>query len=234
MRRISSPIQPIYLFADSQLLFWKRDDVLFLESIIALLPTERTKAAYIGASNGDVLDFFGIFESAVTNVGVADYRMIRASYSAEDASFLGQADLILLAGGDVERGWRILTDTGMNDVIIKRYHEGAVLIGTSAGATQLGLYGCKEIGPSNTELFETLKLVPYMIDAHDECNQWSSLKERIALLSGSVRGIGIPAGGGMIYHPDGDMEPIRFAIDEFVFAEERLEQTILLPTCIGS
>lgn len=224
-----APMQPIYLFADSQLLFWKRDGVLFLESIRAMLPSACPKAAYIGASNGDVLDFFGIFEAAVKDAGITDYRMIRSSYPAEDASFLKQTDLILLAGGDVEKGWRTLTVTGMSDVIIKRYHEGAVLIGTSAGATQLGLYGCKEIGPSNTELFETLKLVPYMIEAHHEHDQWASLKDRIMLLGGSVKGIGIPGGGGAIYHPDGDIEPIRFAIDEFVVVEGQLEQRILLP-----
>lgn len=224
-----APRRPIYLFADSQLLFWKRDEVPFLDSVRAMLPGGCPRAAYIGASNGDVLDFFGIFEAAVTSIGITNYRMIRSSYSTEDASFLEQADLILLAGGDVERGWRTLTDTGMSNTIIKRHHEGAVLIGTSAGATQLGLYGCKEIGPSNTELFETLKLVPYMIDVHDEREQWSSLKDRISLLSGSVQGIGIPAGGGVICHPDGEMEPIRFAIDEFVIVEGRLEQHILLP-----
>jgi peptidase E len=226
---MTAAIQPIYLLADSQLLFWKRDGVPFLESIKALLPSAGPKAAYIGASNGDVLDFFGIFEAAVAGVGLTDYRMIKSSYSTEDASFLKQADLILLAGGDVERGWRTLSDTGMSDVIIERYRQGAVLIGTSAGATQLGLYGCKEIGPSNTELFETLKLVPYMIEAHQEQDQWSSLKDRITLLGGSVKGIGIPAGGGVIYHPDGDLEAVRFAIDEFVVSEGQLEQRILLP-----
>jgi cyanophycinase len=229
MHPMPVPIQPIYLFADSQLLFWKRGDALFLDSVRALLTSESPKAAYIGASNHDDPCFFGIFEAAMANVGITGCRMIKSSYSMEDAAFLEQADLILLAGGDVEAGWRTLDETGMNDVIIKRYREGAVLIGTSAGAAQLGSYGCKEKGPSNYELFATLKLVPFMVDTHDERNEWRRLEETILLLNTSVRGAAISAGGGVIYHPDGDMEPIRFPIEVFAVTEGCLERSILLP-----
>jgi len=224
------PIQPIYLFADSQLLFWKRDDALFLESIKDLLPSENPKAAYIGASNGDVPDYFGIFEAALGSIGMIECRMIMSSYSMEDASFLEQADLILLAGGDAEAGWRTFEETGMTSAIVKRYHDGAVLIGTSAGAVQLGLYGCREKGPANHELFETFKLVPFMIDAHDERDAWSRLADAILLLDSGVKGIGLSAGGGAIYHPDGDLEPIRFPLDGFAVVDGRLERSIVLPT----
>ena len=223
------PIQPIYLFADSQLLFWKRGGVLFLESIRDLLKSDKPTAAYIGASNGDVPDYFEIFEAAADSVGISDCRMIMSAYSKEDAPFVEQADLILLAGGDVEAGWRTLDETGMSGVIFERYHDGAVLIGTSAGAVQLGLYGCKEKGPSNDELFETFKLVPFMVDAHNESNGWSRLGDTITLLNSGVSGIGLPAGGGAIYHPDGCLEAIRFPVDGFAVSEGRLERSILLP-----
>jgi cyanophycinase-like exopeptidase len=226
---MTAPILPIYLLADSQLLFWKRDDALFLESVKALLPSASPKAAYIGASNGDVPEFYGIFEAAMAGVGIRDCRMIVASYPAEDAQFLSQADLILLAGGDAERGWRTIKETGMGDAIIKRYYEGALVIGTSAGAVQLGLYGCIEKGPSNNELFETLKLVPFMIDVHDERNDWSRLRDTVTLLNSSVKGVGIPAGGGIIYHPDGDLEPIRYPVDGFAVTDGQLERNVLLP-----
>ncbi len=222
-------IQPIYLLADSQLLFWKRRGTIFLDSIRSLLTKESPKAAYIGASNGDIPDYFCIFQAAVTSVGITHYRMIKSSYSTDDANFLQQADLILLSGGDVSTGWQTLTKTGMNNVIIERYYEGAVLIGTSAGAVQLGLYGCRENGPSNKELFETLKLIPFMVDTHDERRDWSSLRDTLLLLDNNVSGIGIPAGAGVAYHPNGDLEPIRFASDVFSVIGGRLEQNILLP-----
>jgi peptidase E len=221
--------QPIYLFADSQLLFWKRAGILFLASIRELLVSESPTAAYIGASNGDVRDYFDIFQAAVADMGITQCRMIRSSYPKEDATFLEQADLILLAGGDVDAGWRTIDETGMSGVIFERYHAGAVLIGTSAGAVQLGLYGCRAKGPSNNELFETFKLVPYMIDTHDERNDWSRLGDTILLMESGVKGIGIPAGGGAIYHPEGDLEPIRFPVDLFAAADGRLQRSMLLP-----
>jgi hypothetical protein len=46
--------QPIYLFADSQLLFWKRDGTLFLKTVRDRLARPGLRAAYVGASNGDL------------------------------------------------------------------------------------------------------------------------------------------------------------------------------------
>jgi cyanophycinase len=222
-------LQPIYLFADSQLLFWKRDGIPFLASIRELLVSESPTAAYIGASNGDVRDYFDIFEAAVADMGITESRMIRSAYPKEDATFLEEADLILLAGGNVEAGWQAIDETGMSGVIFERYHAGAVLIGTSAGAVQLGLYGCREKGPSNNELFETFKLVPYMVDAHDERSDWSRLADTILLLNSDVKGVGISAGGGAIYYPDGDLQPIRFPVDLFAAVDGRLQRSILVP-----
>ena len=47
-------LQPLYLLADSQLLFWKRQDRLLLEAALdGLVLDTPLKAAYIGASNGE-------------------------------------------------------------------------------------------------------------------------------------------------------------------------------------
>jgi len=226
---MTATLQPIYLFADSQLLFWKRDGIPFLASIRELLVSASPKAAYIGASNGDVRDYFEIFEAAMNEIGITECRMITSAYAKDDEAFLEHADLILLAGGDVETGWRTIDETGMSGVIFERYHDGAVLIGTSAGAVQLGLFGCTEKGPSNNELFETFKLVPYMIDAHEEHNDWSRLADTILLLDSGVKGVGLPAGGGAICYPDGDLDSIRFPVDLFAAAEGRLQRSILVP-----
>jgi hypothetical protein len=45
------------------------------------------------------------------------------------------------------------------------------------------------------------KLVPFVIDAHDEGRKWSRLRSAVRLLDGAAQGIGIPAGGGLIYCP---------------------------------
>src|SRR5688572_24998840 len=99
--------EPIFLFADSQLLFWRESGRLLLERVVGDRMPDQLKAAYIGASNGDNPDFYAIFVSAMEGVGVIDCRMIPSVVSEADVAFLNQADIVLLAGGDVEAGWRV-------------------------------------------------------------------------------------------------------------------------------
>lgn len=221
--------QPIYLFADSQLLFWSEGGDLFLNSIRRLVTRDSPKAAYVGASNGDDPEFYSIFEAAMGGAGVHHHRMILRSFSAEDQSFLNEADIILLAGGDVERGWHVFAETGIREFIIRRYAEGAVLMGISAGAAQLGLYGSIERVSSPAELVSTFKLVPFVIDAHDEGRKWSRLRRAIRLLDGAAKGIGIPAGGGLIYHPDRRVEALRRPLYEFSIEGGGIREMLLLP-----
>ena len=70
-------LQPLYLLADSQLLFWKRHDRPLLDAALDGLPRDTPlSAAYIGASNGDRPEYYGIFEAAVDAIGITDRRMI--------------------------------------------------------------------------------------------------------------------------------------------------------------
>src|SRR6185503_2298694 len=143
---MSSQPKPIYLLADSQLLFLRTDGSLYLDSIRNAIEAASPKAAYIGASNGDQPEFYSIFEAAMEGMEIHDCRMVSSRFSTEEASFLTTADLILLAGGDVIRGWRLFEQTGLKELIVKRYYEGALLIGVSAGAVQLGLLGWPDDG----------------------------------------------------------------------------------------
>lgn len=221
-------LQPIYLFADSQLLFWSNRGTLFLDSIRELLLPTAPKAAYIGASNGDDPQFYSIFEAAMQNIRIQDCRMIRSSLTSADELFMNEADIILLAGGDVERGWRAFNQAGLTELIIKRYYQGAVLIGVSAGAVQLGLFGLAQEEGSVNKLIDTFKLAPFIIGAHEEKQEWKSLREAIELVDGSAKGIGISTGGGLICYPDQSVEAIRYALTEFTMREGVISSSLLL------
>jgi peptidase E len=212
-------LQPLYLLADSQLLFWKQQDRLLLEAAIDGLTADAVlSAAYIGASNGDRPEFYEIFEAAVDEIGITDRRMIDSSFGPDDRAFLERAQLIVLAGGDVRLGWNTFEKTGMKDVILGRYAQGAVLVGISAGAVQLGRYGIVEAPESPaTELLDVFKLVPVVIDAHDERAEWARLSRTIRSLEGTATGLGIPSGGGVIVHADNTFEPLRRPVHEFRF-----------------
>jgi peptidase E len=228
-RVIEMTLQPIYLFADSQLLFWKNREIPFLDSISPRAMSGARKAAYIGASNGDAPEFYSIFEAAMEGIGIRNCKMIRSSFPAEDRSFLNEADIILLAGGDVEMGWTVLTERGIHQLIMRRYYEGTVLLGISAGAVQLGLYGLTEREQSFDGLIETFKLVPFVIGAHEEMQEWEGLKRTLRLLNGTAKGIGIPTGGGLVYHPDQSIEAIRHPLSAFSIEGGEMRHDLLLP-----
>lgn len=204
-----TPLKSIFLLADSELLFCRENEQLFLDRVVKEWQRDHLKAAYIGASNGDHPDFYAIFVAAMEGVGVSECRMISSSLSEAELAFLHDAEIILLAGGDVELGWRVFLANGLNEHIVRRYSEGASLIGISAGAVQLGLCGRGADG----SLIETFGLVPFVIGAHEEADNWRTTIELLQL-SGSNSAIGLPKGGGAIYHPDHTLEPLRHPVVE--------------------
>lgn len=247
----SKRMQPIYLLADSQLLFWRENGQLWLQSLRERITSPSPKAAYLGASNGDEPQFYAIFEGAMNGVGISDCRQIgvqahlaqgylvlandgqkRHTYihaspqdfflSKADQVFIQEADLILLAGGDVEKGWNVFTAVGLDALIRKRYHEGVILMGISAGAIQLGMLGWAEDG-GVMRLFDTLQLVPFIIGAHEEEQDWTTLKEVLRHARETKRadacpwraGLGIPMGGGAVYTPDQGVKAIRRPLVSF-------------------
>jgi len=222
-------LQPIYLLADSQLLFRDEGGEPFLNSVRRRAARDSPKAAYVGASNGDAPEYYSLFEAAMSGAGVHERRMIPSAFRAEDRSFLGEADIILLAGGDVERGWEVFVGTGMREFVVRRYFEGAVLMGVSAGAAQLGLCWPTGKDDSHAGLLETFKLVPFVVDAHDEGRQWGRLRGALRLSAGAARGIGIPTGGGMVYHPGGRVEAVRHPLLELSYEGGAIRESSLPP-----
>jgi cyanophycinase-like exopeptidase len=222
-------LQPLYLLADSQLLFLKLQDRLLLEAAIDGLARDTAlSAAYIGASNGDRPEYYEIFEAAMDAIGITDRRMIDSSFGTDDRAFLERAQVIVLAGGDVRLGWNTFEKTGMKDVILGRYAQGAVLVGISAGAVQLGRYGIVETPESSTtELLDLFKLVPVVIDTHDERAEWARLSRTIHVLAGAATGLGIPSGGGVIVHADATIEPLRRPAHEFRFEGPHVTHSLL-------
>jgi hypothetical protein len=220
-------IKPLYLLADSQLLFWKSESGSLVEKIRADLDSPNPKAAYIGASNGDQPEFYSLFVAAMDGMGISNCRMIPAQPSREDILFMEEADLILLAGGDVELGWQIFEQNGLKDLIPRKRFDGATLIGISAGAMQLGL-GClsNAAQPKQISMF---RFAPFYVGAHDEKNDWWDLRALVNLSPSDARGIGLATGGGAVYYPDGTLEPIRKPLIEIVKQDTQISESFIGP-----
>jgi cyanophycinase len=218
--------RPLYLLADSQPLFM--DGGAFLTALCQASGNARPDVAYIGASNGDSPEAHAIFEAAVEQVAIGRTHWVRAGFSPVDREFLKAADVIVLAGGDVEVGWNAFNRTGLRELIESRYREGAVLVGVSAGAVQFGKYASVSDGNSGQKLVETFGLLDVIVDVHDESRDWQALSATIQLLEGRAKGIGIPRGAAVIVHPDETFEPVGRAVEEFVLNDGRLRRSVLL------
>ena len=226
-------VKPIFLLADSQLLFYKNEDGLFINRLKKLLQKgfndEEINSAYIGASNNDNPQFYEIFESAMQQIDIRNCRMIKSNPDKGDFEFLENADLILLAGGDTQKGWDIIKHNGWNKIITEKYSKGAILIGVSAGVVQLGVKGYranfedveKDAG------FDTLQLVPFIIDVHAD-DDWFNISKRVELEGGQLKGYGIPYGAGIIYYPDMSLEAVRFPCTEIVANGKDVLKSIIL------
>lgn len=221
-------IQPMYLLADSQLLFWKDErGRLFLEGVREHIESKTPSAAYIGASNGDTPEYYALFQGAMEQVQIANCRMITSRLQPEEKAFVESADLLLLAGGNVELGWRVFEENGLKEIIARRRLEGAVLIGISAGAVQMGMGSLTE--SANMKKIDMFRFAPFYIGAHEEREEWWNLRALVNLASEEARGIGIPAGGGAIYSSDGSLEPVRKPLVEFLKQEKDVAERLLMP-----
>jgi len=229
---MNPPLKPLFLLADSSLLFWRSGDKPFLDCLRVLtgadLAVPPIHAAYLGASNGDVPAFFELFTAAMELAGISHCRMIPSRPTAEDRAWLAGAHVILLAGGDPRLGWKTFQENGLEPVLRERYLEGAILMGISAGAMQLGERAWSESVTGAAELFPVLGLVPFLVGAHEQPD-WTELKRAVREAGPGARGIGISAGGGALLHPDQSLEPVRHPLIEFHYEEDTLRETLLYP-----
>ena len=224
--------QPVYLLSDSEILFHLEEQGLILDKPLSALGKNRREisSAYIGASNDDETAFYEIFLYAMELLGITNCRLISRDFNVSDKEFLDQADVVFLSGGDVKKGWHIMQTTAMDQCITRRYVQGALLVGISAGAIQLGLYGWDKMGDDSPAMFETLKIVPFIIDVHDENQHWHSLRTQVMQSPSILNGFGIPLRGGMIYHPDQSIEALRKPLIEISRAAHGLKENLILPS----
>ena len=130
---------------------------------------------------------------------------------AEAQSIIQASDCIFIGGGDVSEGMRVLTERSVIPLIKKRYDEGALIIGVSAGSIMLAKQWINwpdENDEASAELFPCMNLAPVLCDTHGEADKWNELHSLLRLTEGDQIGYGIPSGGAMRISTDGAVEAI--------------------------
>lgn len=218
------PLKPLILLADSQLLFFKENDRPYIRRLRQLFePGKSLSAAYIGASNGDQAEYYDMFELAMQSIGIEQCKHITSALTPDGLRFIENADIILLSGGDIWLGWQTLDKIA--PLLQQAREKGAVLIGTSAGSVQMGQLGYRDKPYlSNTDLFATLGYIPAIFGAHEEQQNWRSLRQVVSHTAGCLPGLGIQTGAGVIITPDNNLQAIRKPVMSFGVVENQLVQ----------
>ena len=218
----AAPIGRLFVTADSIPLFGK----WMVEEVgpgVAAALAERphaTTAAYIGACNEDLPDYFSMFEHAVGSLSSLKLRPVHVICTKQSpdqcAATLQSASLIVIAGGDVQLGWRAMEASGLPAALRAAAAVGTVIIGISAGAIVMGTHGYSGAEDKFAPPFPTLGLVPYCFGAYDEGAGWGDVRRALTMLSASpdagaalpVVGIGIQTNGAATLHDGGQrLEP---------------------------
>lgn len=101
-------------------------------------------------------------------------------------------------------------------------------MGISAGAMQLGAQAWSETEPGAASLFPVLGLAPFLVGVHEQPD-WKGLRQVVHGAGPGSLGIGIPAGGGALFHPDRTLEPVRHPVLELRNEGGTLHESLLSP-----
>ncbi|MEW5785099.1 MAG: cyanophycinase [Bacillota bacterium] len=113
-----------------------------LRTVLGLTGEANPRVAVIGAASTEPVETGQNYEQVFGELGAASVRLLTLSHrnSAQDestAALLQEAAVIFITGGDQLRLTSILGGTALLRILQERFKQGAVLAGTSAGASAM-------------------------------------------------------------------------------------------------
>ena len=165
---------------------------------------EKPLVAYIGTANNDSPVFFQMMKAILKKAGANKVTFVRLAKKNPDLdaakNVLASADLVFLAGGEVEDGMNWIKKHDLSGFLKELYSSGKLFMGVSAGVIMMGTHWVHwdVEGDDNTaRLFDCLGFTPALFDVHGEDEDWAEIKTALKLLGNGARAYGLP-GGSMI------------------------------------
>lgn len=178
----------LILLADSQLLFAGAYSGGFREFLRQRVNGKR--GVYLGASNGDVPEFFELGQTAFAALGATlIFQSMHAETLADDADFY------LLAGGDVAQGWRYMSRPAVLAALQRARAKRALFIGISAGAMHLA---SGFVSP-DLPLQSFLGWMEVAVAVHEERDAWPTRRQWQRYAPVSLPLLCIPMGGAFLW-----------------------------------
>ncbi len=203
------------------------NDWAYVQDAVKSLGIKNPAAAHIGTANGDR---FIAVERTIQAMNGCTVRLAPLAPHHRDLDeakrVLQESDVIFISGGEVEDGMTGLPEE-IRKLLWQRYEDGALFIGMSAGTIMLGSawphWDDEDNDFENAYLFDCLGFVPTIFDTHCEDEGWPELKKAVELREEGFTGYGIPAGGMVIYTPEGKMEVTK-PLDPFTNINGKAEE----------
>ncbi len=168
------------------------------------------RVAYVGAANRDQAAWYLRVSDTLRTRHGARVELARTMVDnpAPARGALEDADLIYLAGGDVQLLATRMRVLGLDAVLRSCHAAGAMLLGISAGAVALGpswiAFPDDYAGGEDDRVrrFPCVGAFPFAIDCHDEDGDWEELRALLARWAlddpkAAVEAYGIPHGGAL-------------------------------------
>jgi len=226
---------PIYLLAGGPGAKRQSPDPI-LQMALRELDKIKPSVAYIGAAHGDSKMFYLFIKHLISAAGAGKIKLVplakKNSDLEEAQSILQSADCIFVSGGDVSEGMRVLTEKSIIPLIQKRYNEGALIIGVSAGSIMLAkqwITWPDENDETSAVLFPCMNIAPVLCDTHGEEDEWNELHSLLRLTKEDKIGYGIPGGGAMRILTDGTVEAISLPLYRIERQGDKISQINDLP-----
>ncbi len=203
----------------------KRPDPL-LQQVMANCRKSHPSIAYLGSASEDNRDFFRMISLWLKHAGAGEVFLARTAGArvgmGETLDILNSADAILVSGGDVEEGMRVLGEKNLIPVLRARYGHGTVFVGLSAGSIMLCRQWVRWRDPSDdstAELFACMGFAPVLCDTHGEAENWAELRALLRLAAPGEVGYGIPCGAGLCVTPRGRLLAMGEPVHRFTMRE---------------
>ena len=195
-------------------------DRVILSRFVALAGGSTARIAVIATASSFAVEVGERYRQVFTDLGAAhvDPILAQARPAANDETFaglVGQATGIFLTGGNQLRLSSTIGGTRLSRAIEERYHAGAVVAGTSAGASALSThmiaFGASGLTPKQrmAQISAGLGLLPgVIVDQHFQ--QRNRLGRLLALVAQnpSLLGIGVDEDTAGVVTPDHVFEVI--------------------------
>jgi len=158
----------------------------------------KPTVAYVGVANDDSAWFLTSARDQLVAAGCGKVVKLDLTDKKKTQAALEDCQMVFISGGDVQKGMKVLNDSGAAELLQSTFYQGKYFIGVSAGAIML----CKQwvawhnARDSSAYLFDCLGFARIYCDTHDE-PAWQEIKALLRLSPNAVEGIGLNSGSAV-------------------------------------